>query len=345
MRRAGWCRDRGNDCWTKSHLGRRKGKAEVTLDSFLEARYPGPSEHRIAVREDVKATCNRFSDAGLADSDFESNLCSGDEARFWQRYSEALLGVELLNRGCDLRPSRDGPDLLLMAGDQRVWIEIICPEPNDIPPTWLNPPELEAYTFPHESILLRWTAAIKEKAEKLLGNVERGGAGYLARGIVGSTDAYVIAVNGRQLRGVFPTLHGISQLPFAAEAVFAIGPMQIHIDRASLKATGRGHQHRPTIRKASTGADVPAHTFLDPTFAPISAIWAVDIDDCRAMGNLRPMEIIHNPNAMNPLPPRLLPADCEWFALPHDGDTYLLERRPRPSDSDGEVECGTSSLT
>lgn len=300
----------------------------MTLDSFLDARYPGLSEHRDAVRADVKAICNRFSKAGLADPDFESNLCSGDEARFWQRYSEAVLGVELLDRGCDVRRSRDGPDLLVVDKDRKVWIEVICPEPGDIPSTWLNAPQNAAYTFPHEAILLRWTAAIKEKAEKLLGNAQRGVTGYLAQGIVDPNDAYVIAVNGRQLRAVFPALHGISQLPFAAEAVFAIGPMQIHIDRASLQVTGRDHQHRPVIRKASTGADVPAYTFLDPTFAPVSAIWAVDADDCRAIGNLRQMEIVHNPNAASPLPRGLLPADCEWSAVPQDANSYILERRP-----------------
>lgn len=305
----------------------------MTLDSFLEARYPGPSERRIAVRQDVQATCSRFSKAGLADPDFESNLCSGDDARFWQRYSEAVLGVELLDRGRDVRPSRDGPDLLVMDGDRKVWIEIICPEAGDIPATWVNPPPNAAYTFPHETMLLRWTAAIKEKAEKLLGNAQRGVPGYLGKGIVGPNDAYVIAVNGRQFRGVFPALYGISQLPFAAEAVFAIGPMQIHIDRASLRATRRDHQHRPVIRKASTGADVPAYTFLDPTFAPVSAIWAVDADDCRAIGNLRRMEIVHNPSATNPLPPDLLPAECEWFALPQDANSYTLERRPPREES------------
>jgi type I restriction enzyme S subunit len=296
----------------------------MTLDSFLEARYPGRSEHRILVRADVKEICDRFCKAGLADPDFESNLCSGDEGRYWQRYSEALLGVELLDHGCDVRPSRDGPDMLVMSGLRKVWIEVICPEPIGIPGSWLNPPKGVAYSFPHEAILLRWTAAIKEKAEKLLGGAQR--PGYLEKGIVAPDDAYVIAVNGRRLRNCIAQLDGISQLPFAAEAVFAIGPIQIHIDRETLKATGRDHQHRPLVRKPSTGADVPANTFLDPIYAPVSAIWAVDRDDCRVIGNLRPMQIVHNPNATNALPQGLLPADCEWSAMPYDANALSLER-------------------
>jgi len=298
----------------------------MLLVDYLEARYPATSDRRLAVRQAVKATCRRFMDSGLADPDFESNLCSGDEARFWQRFSEAALAVDLLDRGCDVRPSRDGPDLLVVHEDRRIWIEVICPEPTGIPASWLNQ-HTGVYDFPHEAILLRWTAAIKEKAEKLLGNVQRGVPGYIAKGVVRPDDAFVIAVNGRRLRGVFAALHGISQLSFAAEAVFAIGPMQILIERESLKATGHQHQHRPTIRKRN-GAQVPAYTFLDPAFAPISAIWAVDADDCRAIGNLYPMEVIHNPLAANSLPTGLLPADCEWIAAPNDDESYVLERYP-----------------
>jgi hypothetical protein len=84
--------------------------------------------------------------------------------------------------------------------------------------------------FPHEPLLLRWTAAIKEKAEKLLGNAA-GAKGYLDKGIVATDDTYVIAVNGRLLRGPhFATINGISQFPFAVEAAFAVGPIAVVIN-------------------------------------------------------------------------------------------------------------------
>jgi hypothetical protein len=66
---------------------------------------------------------------------------------------------------------------------------------------WLQSKLDEVITLPHEAILLRWTAAIKEKAEKLLGNADKGIAGYIDKGVVGAEDSYVVAINGRLLRG------------------------------------------------------------------------------------------------------------------------------------------------
>jgi hypothetical protein len=65
----------------------------------------------------------------------------------------------------NLRPSRNCPDLLVHHGGRNIWIEVICPEPVGIPMEWLQSKLDEVITLPHEAILLRWTAAIKEKAE------------------------------------------------------------------------------------------------------------------------------------------------------------------------------------
>jgi type I restriction enzyme S subunit len=126
--------------------------------------------------------------------------------------------------------------------------------------------------------LQRWTAAIKEKAEKLLGN-SAGARGYLQKGVVGPDDAYVIAINGRLLRGSrFANITGISQFPFAVEAGFAVGPITVTINLDTGKSAGSGHEHRPVIRKHN-GALIPTYTFLDPVFNAVSAIWATDVDE------------------------------------------------------------------
>jgi len=62
-----------------------------------------------------------------------------------------------------------------------------------MPPEWLERP-FKGGRFPHEAIVLRWTHAIKEKADKLLGTHKK--TGYLKAGVVGPNDSYVIAVNG-----------------------------------------------------------------------------------------------------------------------------------------------------
>lgn len=212
-----------------------------------------------------------------------------------------------------------------MDGSQKIWIEVICPEPRGVPETWLKFNE-GVTDFPHEQILLRWTAAIKEKAGKLIGSADGRTTGYLQEGIVAPEDAYVIAVNGCQLRKQpHSALIGISQFPFAAEAVFPIGPCELKIDRQTLEIVGRGYQHRPFVINQN-GAKVPAYTFLDPRFNPISAIWAVDIDGGAAIGNSDPMVVVHNPNADNNVPVGFLPSDSEYVATPASDDELVLKK-------------------
>jgi type I restriction enzyme S subunit len=144
---------------------------------------------------------------------------------------------------------------------------------------------------------------------------------------VGEHDTYVIAVNGRLLRGfggACPELIGINQFPYAVEATVAVGPLQVQIDRETLKVVGSGHEHRTLIRRPR-GADVPADTFLDPKFSPISAIWAVDVDEILVLGEARPMVVIHNPLASSALPRNFFPAQSEYVMKSHD-DYYELQR-------------------
>lgn len=292
----------------------------------LAERYSGDFERTVAVREFLERACQRHLDFDLGDANLVQKLCSGDEPRYWQQLSEILLAHELLEAGLTLTPSRNGPDFLIEHQGQKIWIEAICPQPEGIPADWLAQQSGTSYSMPHEAILLRWTAAIKEKAEKLLGSAALGKEGYLEKGVVNPADAYVIAVNARLLRGpYFASVTGISQFPFAAEAVFAIGPYAVSINRETLEIVDGSHQHRPTIPKPS-GADVPAYTFLDPAFGPVSAIWAADIDESWIIGNTKAMAVVHNPQAVTPVPVGLLPAYDEYVATADGADEFRLDR-------------------
>lgn len=291
---------------------------------YLLDRYPAATEQSVLVRQSVENICKRFIASGIADPNFESELCSGNESRFWQRFTEAALTCEVLDAGLEIEQHRNGPDLCIKHKNQKVWIEFICPEPAGIPSDWLALEPSGCKNFPHEAMLLRWTSAIKEKSEKLLGSQFNGG--YLQKGIVGPEDSYVIAVNGRQLRGAFAALNGISQLPFAVEAVFAVGPYQLHIDRGSLDVVREDYQHRPYVKKI-TGASVPAYTFLDERFSAVSAIWATDFDDCFALGNQKALAVVHNPLAINQLPAYLLPAWSEFSATLVRADEYRIDKQ------------------
>lgn len=296
----------------------------MTISEFLLQRYPNIGRLP-AIRRVLEDACNAFIESGLADRNFVNELCSGSEQKFWSRVSEALLVARIRESGLDPLPTHGrGPDFLLSDDNRKIWIEVVCPEPIGVPADWLMPEHNAVADFPHGAILLRWTSAIKEKAEKLIGSMDGTIKGYIEKKIVASEDAYVIAVNGRQLRnGPGSALTGISQFPFAVEAVFAVGPYQISINRDTLEQTGAGHQHRPQITNIR-GASVPTYTFLDPRFRPISAIWAVDVDGTSVIGNSEPMAVIHNPNALNPIPVGFLPAYDEYVATPTSADEYEL---------------------
>jgi hypothetical protein len=300
----------------------------AVIEAHLLARYPSTFFRSVTVRNFIRHVCIQHIERGLGDANFATELCAGVDARYWQRLSEALIGNELLTAGLPVQSSSHGPDFLLEIDGHRIWIEVICPQPTGIPQDWLAPPTGQAVGFPHEAVLLRWTAAVKEKAEKLLGNPANGIKGYIEKGIVSAQDSYVIAINGRLLRGPhFASITGISQLPSAVEAAFAVGPMTLTIDRNTLHTVGEGHQHRPIIKKPN-GAGVPAYSFLDPSFASVSAIWATDLDATWVIGNAKPMAVIHNPGATRALPAGLLTCQDEYVATPNGVDEYALERRP-----------------
>jgi hypothetical protein len=295
----------------------------ITLSDALRARYSGALPGDETVRQRVLEICQWYIDAGLGDADANLRLASADDATYWQQLSEVLVANELVQAG--LAPSRkpSGPDFLIEHGGRRVWIEVVCPEPKGIPTDWLTPTE-EVVSLPHEQIILRWTSAIKEKFEKLTGKLGRPETGYLAKGVVAPDDGYVIAVNGRLLRDRFPQIFGISQYPFAVEVTLAVGPFSIHIDRDTLKTTWSGLQHRPLVQKPN-GAMVPADTFFDPAYVPVSGVWATDFDENVLFGASKPSILAHNHAASNPLPALLLPAESEYRATVGTED-YSIDR-------------------
>lgn len=306
------------------------------IEAHIHQRFPGDDRHRVAFRLELIRACNEFVDRGLADPKFVTELTSGQDSKFWSCVSEALLADRLRGKNFPVRSVRgEGPDFLVMDGDRKVWIEVICPEPTGVPDTWSTFQPEGVFDFPHKEILLRWTSAIKAKAERLVGSADGTIKGYLQTGVVAPNDAYVIAVNGCQLRnGPFSAHFGISQFPFAAEAVFPIGPYQLRINRDTLGVVERGHQHRPYVQNTN-GAQVPAYMFLDPRFNPISAIWAVDLNGGSAIGNSEPMAVVHNPNAVNPVAVGFLPADDEYVATPTSSNELTLKKVGEPSASDG----------
>lgn len=134
----------------------------------LELRYPGDGR-RAVVRDALLRICQEFLASGLADPKFETELASGSDAKFWSSISEALIYQQLCGKVFVERSNiGSGPDFLLELGSKRVWIEVTCPEPVGVPKEWLQIQTNAVTSLPHEAILLRWTSAIKAKADGLL---------------------------------------------------------------------------------------------------------------------------------------------------------------------------------
>lgn len=281
-----------------------------------------------AVRENLLIGCTQFARCGLADQKFESELTCGDPDKFWSSVSESLVYQRLSSKTFLPRQKRGaGPDFLIEDGGRRVWIEVICPSPVGLTQQWLKPTHGAVVSKPADAILLRWTHAIKTKADRLIGTSFQ--RGYLETGLVRAEDAYVIAVNGCRFRhGPFSELDGISQLPYAVEALFPVGPMEIRMDCETLKPVNSGYQERWAIRKKTTctSVEVPTHAFLDPRYRPVSAVWALDVNGFSAIGALEPTALVHNPNAINPIPLGWVAVDEEFQAVNGNNQELILKR-------------------
>lgn len=304
----------------------------TALVECLESRYPGEGP-RSAYRQALEQVVQEFVGSGMADPKYMIEITSGSEGKFWSCLSEAFIYQRIKHLNLAARSNLgEGPDFLVHSGTTKIWIEVVCPEPSGVPNDWLNIQINQANSVPNDAILLRWTSAIKDKNEQLVGTADAKDTGYLRAGIVGERDVYVIAVNGCRMRhGPFPALHGISQFPYAVEAVFPVGPYQIKIDRHSMKKVGEGHQIRFHVPKPN-GSKVPTHAFLDLNFQHVSAIWAVDFNGASVVGNQEPSAIIFNPNSVQPLERGLLVADNEFIAVKTGCEEYTLTRHRREVD-------------
>lgn len=265
-----------------------------------------------------------------ADAHFLEELRSGQPGKFQQRYWEMYLGNWLIERGFKLLPPRaEGPDVAIQLPDRRVFFEAIAPGPGDgpdrvpdvEPQPWTPGEKLEAREVPSGPIVLRWTSAFHVKAQKL--------REYLDSGIIAPTDSCVIAINSCQL-GVFG-FDGISTFPAAVEAVYPVGPQQVHFTVGQPEKTTVDLKHRPAVEKLnkSTVATTP---FMNKEFAHVSAVLATHKDDAHMYCYPgRPLALVHNQHAAVPLAPKQIPVDVEYWAEPVEGGLRIRQDPERTS--------------
>jgi type I restriction enzyme S subunit len=232
-----------------------------------------------------------------------------------------MLYDHLRNLGFQPCSSEKGPDFRIVHQEQVIWIEAVTPSPEDIPPSYLKPPNKWQVTvgeLPDEEPLLRWTAALSAKRARL--------QSYKKGGIIGENDCTIIAVNSCRLHDWRRNDCGSSGFPFAVEAVFPIG-------RRAAPVTPEGQPDGATVNipryevRNPKGKLVSTDSFCNPQYANVSALLGcyhkpTVNPDYQKTGKIS-LTMVHNPLAAVPLPRGILDQEKEYFAEA-EGDHYVL---------------------
>jgi hypothetical protein len=282
----------------------RRARWDRDVRAFLEKQYPKAPNYKAY----LLTLWEKFLALKLPSEHFVTEFTSGKKAVVFQRAWEMMVARHLDAQGFTITTAPHGPDFRFEQGGRTYWVEAVSPEPMGVPEDYLEGPrpgEFKVGDVPHEEVRRRWITAIKAKADKL--------AGYRAKGIVGDNDAYVIAVNGCQL-GAFPMHHGVSQFPYAVEAVYPAGPIAIPVDKET-GAFGTPYVSNQWAIKSAQGKPVPTSMFVNDKYADVSGVIACTSD--RSKEPILPLDVVHNHFAKVPIPHSLFgPEADEWVTEP-----------------------------
>jgi hypothetical protein len=238
-------------------------------------------------------------------------LCSEDCNKFYQRYWELFLARHLRVCGLSPRAKPDAPDFLITRDQLKIWIEAVAPSagteqiwvPSGEIPSIDGDQRIQSSQTDHDAVLRRWTSALEEKHNKLLG--------YLDSGIVTLDEPYVIALNSCLLVGL-DALHGPSGLPRPLEALFGAGLLHITFDTQAREYLSQHYGFRECILSRK-GSPISTAIFLDERYADLSAVLATAaLPDTVALHGDPDIIVVYNPLARNKIPLGILGASEEW---------------------------------
>ena len=248
-----------------------------------------------------------------ADPDFRQGFARDVDGRFWEMY----IGYALLEADRTLLPAaqrqRKGgqPDICVLAGGRRLWIEAIAPDDGVGPDRIVRPvPTNEGgglAAVPVREAQLRTTSALWTKAQKI--------EEYLQKGVIAANEPRIIAISASRFGVYVPEM----PLPLILSAVFPIGDAFVTINRESGAVMGEGF-HPSMVIERQKGV-IQRTAFLDPTFAHVSGVlWSrIGIGNLRR--DVRPLSFVHNPKAAVDFPQRWGVWDREFVTTQRD-DTW-----------------------
>lgn len=242
-----------------------------------------------------------------ADPDFRHGFARDVDARFWEMY----LGCTLLEAGHQLLPvverQREGgqPDLCVLDGAHRIWIEAIAPDEGQAGPDQIvRPIPINEggglVAAPIRQAQLRTSSAFWTKSQKI--------SRYLAEGVIAPGDKRIIAIGAGRF-GIYVTER---PLPLIMTTLFPIGDAFVRIDSDTGAVLEEGFHAAPMIDRQ--GGAIPRSAFLDARFAHVSGVIWSRIGIGNLSREVRPITYVHNPLATVPMPLRWGGWDREFVA-------------------------------
>ena len=307
---------------------------------FFQARH-GTHHRASEFVPRMAAVYTWFFDAGLSERKFEAAIKAGHDPEYSQNLSEMLVAYRLHQAGFALNRSsrKGGPDFVAIKDGVKILVEVVTPQALPEVDVYLNRPKAGVFTVPLQGFLMCWTKGIAAKTKQLLG--DGNSRGWREKKLVDENAPFVIAVNGCLFSGMFDEgfRPPVGSHPWAATALYAISDPTIRFDRQTGQRLWTGFEHRKELTRTDK-EPIPLDTFFDPACTPVSAVWAMVVDQFDLLYDdpaVLPQQhyasaVLHNHNAEVAISVGLLPAYEEW-AITSDaegnGVTLVLNARPK----------------
>ncbi len=279
------------------------------MRGFINIR-AGASACERNIRAALQAMWDNFEP--YADLDFRNAFTRDPEARFW----EMILGCSLLQAGKALAPAAERqhdngcPDICVMEGERRIWIEAIAPGPGDPGPDQvIGPVPVNEggglAPAPVRQAQLQMTSALLTKSNAF--------SRYLDAGVVRPEDTHLAAISAGRF-GAYVSEH---PMPLILSSVFPFGREFVTVDRETGNPVAQGYEHSLAIARGA--GYVPRTVFLEDAFSHLSGIVWSRICIGNMSRNVRPISLVHNPMAATPMPQNWGVWDREFVASEDNG--------------------------
>ncbi|MBI3250601.1 MAG: hypothetical protein HYZ61_01975 [Candidatus Andersenbacteria bacterium] len=262
--------------------------------NVLKAQYSAYDEYYIASGS-IPDRKQRFEELyktyePYADRHFLRQVKKNFHQRTWEMY----LACVFIANGIQISSSNKGPDIKIFKNGQTIWIECIAPAQGTGPDRVPNVQTEGLHSVPEDEMVLRLSAALKEKFIKY--------QEYLSKGIVAPKDIFIIAVN----RGNFD--YPDTDLPLIFKCLFGLGHLTLSMDFSPEKGETVGSPYSHYSQRISLvkkqGGSVPMNFFGNTAHAGISAVIYSKEFVLRHPKRLgEDCILVHNPLATNSLSP------------------------------------------